>query len=191
MNVKGRAILEVYRAGQTVFSIEDLALLWRVANPDITKNRISYYVRTGQLFRLKRGIYARDKAYDKHELGVKIFSPAYVSLETVLAKHGVIFQYYESIFLASSLSRSIEVDGQNFVYRTLKSEILLNPEGIDSRGNYNEASLERGFLDYIYLFKDIYLDNLEPINWQRCRQLLSVYSSRALAVRMEKYAGQK
>lgn len=191
MNTKGRAILEIYRSGQTVFTVKDLALLWRTTDPIVLKNRINYYIRVGQLVRLRRGVYAKDKLYDNHELGVKIYSPAYISFETVLAKHGIIFQYYESIFVASHLSREILVARQNFVYRRLKPEILFHPAGVENRGNYHQATVERAFMDHIYLFQDIHLDNLDPINWDKCRQLLDIYANKALTTRIEKYARQK
>jgi len=191
MNTRGRAILDIYRSAQTVFTVGDLALLWRTTDPTVLKNRINYYTRVGQLIRLRRGVYAKDKSYDKYELGVKIFSPSYISLETVLIKHGVIFQYYESIFIASRLSREISVAGQNYTYRKLKPEILTSPAGVENRGYYHEASLERAFMDYIYLFRNIHLDNLSPIDWDKCRQLSGVYANKALMVRIEKYARQE
>jgi len=39
------------------------------------------------------------------ELAVKINTPSYISFETVLAQAGVIFQFYESVFVASHLSK--------------------------------------------------------------------------------------
>lgn len=191
MNTKGRAILDIYKSPQTVFTVADLALLWKITDSTALKNRINYYIRVGQLVRLRRGVYAKDKSYDKYELGVKVYSPAYISFETVLAIHGVIFQYYESIFVASHLSRDITVAGQSFVYRKLKGEILLHPAGVESHKNYHQASLERAFLDYIYLFGDIHLDNLDPVNWDKCRKLSDIYASKALTARVEKYARQE
>jgi len=45
-----------------------------------------------------------DRDLDIFELACKINKTSYISFETVLKMHGAIFQYYESIFLASDKS---------------------------------------------------------------------------------------
>jgi len=46
MNTRGRAVLDIYRSSQTVFTVSDLALLWETTNSTTLKNRINYCVFT-------------------------------------------------------------------------------------------------------------------------------------------------
>jgi predicted transcriptional regulator of viral defense system len=59
---------------------------------------------------------------NKFEIATKIYKPSYISFETVLSQSGVIFQYYSQIFVASYLTREIEVDGQKYFYRKINKE---------------------------------------------------------------------
>ncbi|NPV76448.1 MAG: hypothetical protein HPY59_08725 [Anaerolineae bacterium] len=61
--------------------------------------RVKYYAKTGELYPIRRGIYARDQNYDRLELAMKAFTPAYASFKTELGGAGVRFQYYSQIFV--------------------------------------------------------------------------------------------
>lgn len=173
-------ILQLYKNNKTVFTAREIALIWQENNPARLKNKIKYYLGKGDLIRLRRGIYAKND-YNVQEAVVKIYKPAYISFETVLAPAGVIFQYYETIFVASYLSRKIVLqDGQKIIYRKLKNEILLNPQGIERKDNLAIATKERAFLDIIYLNSDYYFDNLSPMNWDKCLKLAKIYKSKKL-----------
>ena len=141
------------------------------------RKRVNYYVKTGDLYPIRRGIYARDQTYDRLELATKIFTPAYVSFETVLGAAGVTFQYYSQIFVASYQSLERVVDGQKIVFRRLKSPILTNSTGIEHRENYAIASPERAFLDVIYLTLDYHFDNLFSLDWEKVEKILPIYGN--------------
>lgn len=79
---------------------------------------MSYFAKSGSIKKLSRGVYAKDH-YDVLELANKLYAPSYISLETVLQKAGVIFQYYESIFAVSYLTRTVEVSGHTIEYRRI------------------------------------------------------------------------
>lgn len=162
-------------------------LLWGDAGTNAAKVRINYYAKGGDLYRVRRGIYAKDKNYSKLELATKIFTPAYVSFETVLAKAGVVFQYYGQIFVASYLTREIVADGQIYSYKRIKDAILTNNAGIENQENYSIASPERAFLDIIYIYKDYHFDNLSPLNWDKVYEILPIYGGNK---RMEKKVKQ-
>src|SRR4030042_3198875 len=100
-------ILDIYRSQNTVFTTKDISLIWGETDLNTIKARINYYVKKGKLYALRRGIYARDKNYNKFELATKIYTPSYISLETVFQKEGIVFQYYEAIYIVSYLSRGI------------------------------------------------------------------------------------
>jgi predicted transcriptional regulator of viral defense system len=167
--------LEIVRSKKTVLTTNDLALLWSTTNSDFIKKKTYRYVKSGKLYPLRRGIYAKDAAYDKFELASRIYTPAYISFETVLAIHGIIFQYYSQIFVASYLSRAISADSQIFEYRKLKNSLLITPAGIEIKDNYFIASPERALLDVLYLNKEYYFDNLASIHWNKVLKILPIY----------------
>jgi hypothetical protein len=113
-------IFSVLRSKNTVFTFKDIALLWRNPNTDLVKRQIHYYVKTGRLYPIRRGIYATDPDYNRFELATKIYTPSYVSLETVLQKEGVIFQHYSKIFVVTYLTREIRCDGQTYAFKKSK-----------------------------------------------------------------------
>ena len=151
--------------------------MWGGIDIKTAKVRINYYVKSGDLYPVRRGIYAKDKDYDRFELATKIFTPAYISFETVLGNAGVTFQYYSQIFVASYQTKEIIADGQKIVYKTLKSSILTNSAGIENRDYYAIASPERAFLDVVYLNKDYHFDNLGALDWDKVNEIVPIYGS--------------
>lgn len=170
----------ILRYGQTVYSINDLRSPG--VSADDLKSRINYYVKKGYLYHIRRGFYAKDKNYDRLELANKIFSPSYISFETVLASAGIIFQHYDQIFVATYQSKTVICDNQTYVFRRIKSEILTNAVGIEVNKYYSIATTERAFLDILYLNKDYHFANLKPLNWEKVYLILPIYKNK----RMEK-----
>ena len=180
-------ILDIYRSSNTVFTAKDIALIWKETNLNTLKARINYYVKRGKLYSLRRGIYVKDKNYNKFELATKIYTPSYISLETVLQREGVIFQYYNSVFTISYLSREISCDNQKYTYRKIKNEALTDSLGIKKENNYFIASKERAFLDTIYLYKDYHFDNLESIDWDICSKIVPIYGNKNMIKLLKSY----
>ena len=180
---KGDYISTILRSKQTVLSAKDIMLLWGEASSDAARVRINYYAKNGDLYRIRRGFYAKDKDYNKFELATKIFTPSYVSFETVLGQAGITFQHYNQIFVASYTKREITADGQAYSYKRIKDAILTNPAGVESNDNYSIAIAERAFLDVVYLNKDYHFDNLGPLNWDKVFEILPIYGGNK---RMEK-----
>ena len=180
-------ILDIYRVSDSVFTAKDIALIWKESDINTLKARINYYVKKGKLYSLRRGIYVKDKNYNKFELATKIYTPSYISLETVLRKEGVIFQYYKAIFAVSYLSREIFCDDQKYVYRKIKNEVLVNSSGVKKENNYFIASKERAFLDALYLYKNYHFDNLETIDWDFCSKIVSIYGNKKMIKLLKSY----
>jgi len=187
MNMGKSDILTLLRSKNTVFTFNDLSLVWNETDANLIKKRVYRYVKMGKLYPIRRGIYAKDKNYDKNELAIRIYTPAYISLESVLAKEGIVFQSYNKIFVVSYLTREIACDGQIYVFRRIKDTILTNSLGIERKDNYHIASKERAFLDIIYLNKNYHFDNLSSINWDECFEMLPIYDNKAMAIRLNSY----
>ena len=183
---KGDYISSILRSNKTVFSFKDIALLWGNSN-DAARVRVNYYVKNGQLYRIRRGFYAKDESYDKLELAAKIFTPSYVSFETVLAREGVVFQYYSQIFAASYLTRDIVCDNQTYSYRKIKGLVLANNAGVENKEECSVATKERAFLDTIYINKDYHFDNLSPLDWDRVFEMLPMYNNKRMAKKVKEF----
>ena len=181
------SILSILREGNTVFTFKDILLSSRETNTSLLKRRINYYVKNKELYPIRKGIYAKDKNYDRLELANRIYTPSYISLETVLSREGIVFQHYEQIFLVSYLTREIICDGQKYVFRKIKDTILTNSLGLEKKDNYFIASRERAFLDTVYLNKNYYFDNLSSIDWDRCFEILYIYENKAMEKRLNSY----
>ncbi len=168
-------ILDLMKSKKTVFTFKELILLWRKSDINFVKKKIHRYVKAGKINSIRKGIYSKDKNYDKYELATKIYTPSYISLETVLGATGVTFQLYGQIFIVSYKTKEIECDGQKYSYKKIKDTILTNQAGIEWRENYNIASPERAFLDVVYLHKDYHFDNLSILNWEKVYEILPIY----------------
>lgn len=184
--MKNNFALTLYQNPQTVFTLKDLSLLF----PDILytalKNKIHYAIHTGKLRKLRRGLYAKE-GFDILEAANKIYTPSYVSLETILTQAGIIFQTYSTIYLISYLTRRVTVGNLDLYYRKLKDEILHNRNGILEDSNYSKATTERAFLDAVFLYKDYHFDNLRPLQWDKVEELKNVYKSQSLNKRLKEY----
>lgn len=179
-------ILDLMRSNKTVFTFKDVVLLWGESDVNFVKKKINRYVKAGKLNAIRRGIYSKDKNYDKYELATKIYTPSYISLETALGAAGITFQLYGQIFVVSYTTKEIECDEQKYSYNKIKDTILTNQAGIESRENYNIASPERAFLDVVYLHKDYHFDNLSILNWDKVYELLPIYNNNKRMIKMVK-----
>jgi len=179
-------VLSLYKDGRTVFRLIDVAMLIGETDLQALSKKMNYYVGKGQLQNPRKGIYVKT-GYNPEELACRIYSPSYISLEYVLQKAGVIFQYDTRITVVSYLSRSIKVETQSYHFRKIKGEILVNTTGLNRLSNYvNIAGPERAFLDMLYLSPRFYFDNLNPLDKTLLIKLLPIYQSKALTNRLTK-----
>jgi len=179
-------VLAIYRESRTVFRLNDIAMLMNESDFQSLNKKLNYYVRTGKLLNPRKGIYAKP-GYNPEELACTIFTPSCISLQYVLQKTGIIFQYDSRITSVSYLSRVIEIDNQPFVYRKIKGSALVNTMGIIMQKNHiNIASAERAFLDFLYLEKDYHFDNLNPLNKGFVYELLPLYQSKTLRLSVKR-----
>ena len=188
--MKDRFIEAIYKSDRTVFKLKDIGMLTDNRNADNLKASVNYYVAKGVVRRVRKGVYVKD-SYQPEELAGRIYSPAYISLETVLIKAGVVFQYSSSIKAISYLSRTIVVDDINISYNKIKNSILINDRGIICENNINRATPERAFLDRLYLCKNYYFDNIGQLNIDAIENLIEIYGSKELEKRVRKVLANK
>lgn len=177
---KGTYLTAILRSSKTIFSTKDIALLWNEPSTAATRVRLNYYVKKGDLYRIRKGLYAKNRNYNKLELATRIFTPSYVSFETVLAKEGLIFQYYDQIFVASYLVREITIDQQTYAYRKIKTRVLINTTGVENVNETSIATKERAFLDTLYVNADYQFDNPRSLNWEKVFEILPIYRNQRM-----------
>ena len=175
------------RSSQTIFSTKDASLLWRENDNSVVTDRLKKYVNSGKLFRAYRGLYAKDQNYDRFELATRIYTPSYISFETVLTRQGVNFQYYGNIFVASYVNREVSVGKLKIEFVRMKDYVLSNTAGIEHKDGYAIATSERAFLDRVYVSKDYHFDNLANLNWDKVFEILPIYHNKRLDRKIGEY----
>ena len=179
-------IYTLYSDTRTVYTFQEIAMLLNEPDAQKLKQRINYYVRTNKLKNPRRGIYAKKK-YFAEELACKVFIPSYISLEYVLQKSGVVFQYDTRITSVSYLSRKITIDENLFVYRKIKNDILYHSTGIVMHDNgVSMATPERALLDILYLNKEYYFDTIKNLDQERIFSIIPIFQSVQLEKRVQK-----
>jgi hypothetical protein len=127
-------------------------------------------VRSGQLIRIKRGLYTLAERYrrrrlDLFEIAQKIYGPSYISLESALYYHGWI---PEAVYTVTSAcvkrSKEIKTPLGLFSFTHIPSNnFFAGVERISSsNGIFLIASPWRALLDYIYVYKKDWV-GLKPV----------------------------
>jgi hypothetical protein len=171
-------IYTIFADSRTVFRINDIALILNSTDVFLSQ-KLNKLVNEGMLLNLRKGIYAK-KNYNPAELACILYTPTYISLNYVLARSSVVFQFDNAITNVSYLTREIEINNQRIEYRKEKKEILLNMAGIICENNINIATPERAFLDTLYLFGDVYFDNISALNYRKIKNILPIYKSKRI-----------
>ena len=185
-NIENNIMLAIYKDSRTVFRLTDIAMLTGGINFQSLNKKLNYYVRKNKLLNPRKGIYTKS-GYNPEELACSLYTPSYISLQYVLQKAGIVFQYDTRITAISYLSRSIEVEERTYSFRKIKGEILGDTTGIVRQTNHvNIACPERAFIDMLYLDKDYFFDNLNLLNKELIGKLLPLYQSKELTRRVIK-----
>lgn len=185
---KGEYLEVLLRSSRTVFSTKDVALLWGEEKEQTVTGRLNKYVKAEKLVRVRRGFYAKDKNYDRFELATRIYTPSYISFETVLTRAGINFQYYETIFVASYVTREIGVGEQKISFIRMKDYVLSNTLGIKHQNGIAAATKERAFLDRIYISKDYHFDHLDVLDWDKIFEILPIYNNKRMEKKVKEYS---
>jgi len=176
MNIANR--LRKINNTNTVFTIIDIKKALNIEDQKSLYNAIHYAVRQKELYTISKGIYSFDSNYSRKEFGNKYRTPSYISLYTVLQESGIVFQPYTSIFVITNRSETVDIDGQRYIYRKIKDEILLNPLGIEQKNGVSTATVERAICYKIYLDGVEYFDNLRNVDLNLIERLnREVYES--------------
>jgi hypothetical protein len=110
---------------------------------------------------------------DPIELGFKaINSYSYLSTETVLVKHGVIFQQVKYFTFLGLKTKRFKIGDNEYYCRQLKERYLYNDTGVKRvKRVFKEASPERAVADILYFNPSYHFDNLRGINKFELKQI--------------------
>lgn len=184
---KGEYLEVLLRSPKTIFSTKDAALLWNENNNAVITDRLKKYVKAGKLVRPYRALYAKDKNYNRFELATRIYTPSYISFETILTRAGINFQFYDNVFVASYVTRKIKAGDQKISFIRMKDYVLSNTTGIEHPNGVATATKERAFLDRIYISRDYHFDNLNILDWNKVFEILPIYNNKRMEKKVKQY----
>ena len=191
MSLQKNVLEVILSSPRTVFNVQSLRMLTECEDSQKLTKSLHYYVKEGKIRNPRRGIYTK-ATFDEKEMACSLFRPAYVSLEYVLQRSGIAFQYDDTVTCVSYLSRIVEIDDKAYQFRIINPELWIGMDGIEQQDNILIATPERAFLDMIYLSAgNCYFDNLHPLNKIKVKQLLPLYQSKVLTERVTKLLNQK
>lgn len=184
MSLQNNVFEVILNCSRSVFTVQSLMMLTECDDSRKLTKSLNYYVKEGKIQNPRRGIYTK-AVYDKKEMACCLFRPAYISLEYVLQRAGIVFQYDEAITCVSYLNRIVEIDTKTYQFRIINPELWIGMEGIKQTDNVLIATPERAFLDMVYLSAgNCYFDNLRPLSKTKVKQLLPLYQSKVLKERV-------
>lgn len=191
MSLQKNVLEVILSSPRTVFNVQSLRMLTECEDSQKLTKSLHYYVKEGKIHNPRRGIYTK-ATFDEKEMACSLFRPAYVSLEYVLQRSGIVFQYDDTVTCVSYLNRIVEIDDKAYQFRIINPELWIGMDGIEQQDNILIATPERAFLDMIYLSAgNCYFDNLHPLNKIKVKQLLPFYQSKVLTERVTKLLNQK
>lgn len=174
----------ILNSTRSVFTVQSLMMMTNCNDNERLTKSLHYYTDCGKIRNPRRGIYTK-LSYNEQEMSCCLFRPSYISLEYVLQRAGVVFQWDESVTCVSYLTREIEIDNRRYQFRKINPELWIGAEGIEQQDNIAIATPERAFLDMVYLSSgNCYFDNLRPLSTSAIRQLQPLYRSQKLKQRV-------
>ena len=169
-------LIKILESKQTVFRVSDIQKITKFSNMYSVRNFLNKAIKKNQLLSPYRGIFTKKK-FNIYELATKLKIPSYVSLDTVLYTHGVIFQSSQEITLISNDSRTKKTKKNIFVYHKINDRILYDPLGIEYKNQAPLATPERAFCDIVYLNKRlIHIDAPEQLNLEKLKEISNIYN---------------
>lgn len=183
-NIKQNRFLSIAKLAIPVFSIDDLDRIWNINNRNTLLTSLKRYVKSGLIYRIYRGLYSIKPVIelDPLLLGAKaINNYCYLSGETILAKHGIIFQQVNYFTFIGKKTKRFTIGNYKYYCRQLKDEFLYNDIGIDKTEKFNLATLERAIADILYFNPNYHFDNPDAINWIKVNKIQkSVYNKQKI-----------
>jgi hypothetical protein len=180
---KAEALL---RSGENIFNLQNLSVLWNIANQSKLIELVKYYKNTGRLIQIRNGIYAKNANYSPLELAQKAIPLSYITGLTALNQYGMSFQYYDFTECSSLSSRKLKIGNHNLIYHKLPSIVFFNPLGLEQKEGYIIASPERAVCETLLFYPGSGIERVEELNQNKLLQIASIYQNGRLFRRIQK-----
>ncbi len=173
------------------FSLDDFQTITD-SSYDAARAILQRYKKKGLVINPKKGFYFfKDYPPNEYELANRLYYPSYVSMETVLAKQGIIPEtIYPIISVTTKPTRKFACRNQEYIYHKIKKEAFT---GYIKNEGFLIAETEKAVADYLYfvalgqksLNSRIDLGN---INKLQLKQYGKLFKNSKLLDLIEKYA---
>ena len=137
-------------APTTVFTANDLRLLFGVKNAASLHTTLYRLVARGILRRIGKGLFVlAGAAVDPFQLANLLRRPSYISLESALNLHGLLLQTPRTMTsVTTGRPCQLRAGDQEFSYRHLTPRLWF---GFERNGTFLVATPEKAFFDWLYL----------------------------------------
>lgn len=159
---------------------------------DAARAILQRYKKRGLVINPKRGFYFfKDYPPNEYELANQLYYPSYLSMETVLARQGVIPEtIYPIISVTTKPTRKFTCQSQEYIYHKIKKEAFT---GYIKKEGYLIAEIEKAMADYLYFValgqKNLNSRiNLKNINKSQLKQYGKLFNNDRLLNLIDKHA---
>ncbi|MHB8107362.1 MAG: type IV toxin-antitoxin system AbiEi family antitoxin domain-containing protein [Candidatus Cryosericum sp.] len=141
-------LLSTYKQKKIFRTVDFATLLGR--NMPTARVELSRLVTRGLLDRPSKGLYLNPyNPPTQEELAMVLRSPAYISMESALARHGILSQSpFTMTLVTTSSTGTIDAMKTRFEYHNLQSPWFI---GYHRSDTYNIAESEKALCDLVYL----------------------------------------
>jgi len=165
-----------------IFTSNELKIL-RWVDGNSFQKRLSYNIKNKKFITLRKWIYVLAGAInslwiiENFQIANRMYSPSYISFETVLFAEGVIFQYHGNVTVASPYTKDIYIEPLllSIEYFSMPKALLINPFGLIQKDWYVLATKERALCDVLLRSGNYYFDRLSDIDWDLVLQIAKYY----------------
>lgn len=175
-----RITKKLYNTDTKLFTTNSLKSILEVKKDTSFYNLVDRLIKNNVLDRLERGKYVlKDNNVHEYHLANFLYQPSYVSFESALNFHGVLSQFPQQIYSATT-KRPLEkkIDNKFFCYH----QIVKNSFGGSmKKNNFIIAGPEKALADQIYLtskgIKNIEIDELDlsKFDFKKFKNWIKVY----------------
>ncbi len=139
--------------GLTIFSINDLKILFNQYSAEYLRIKIYRWKERGYISNLKNGLYYfSEKNPDEFEIASRLIIPSYISLETALSHYSIIPDVSGAVAsVTTKNTRNFEIKGVRYKYHHVKNVLFENYANL--KNEIFIATPEKAVLDYFYFRK--------------------------------------
>lgn len=172
---------------QNIFNLQDLATLWQISEHRKVVELAKYYLRTGRLFNIKKGVYALNKDYSDLELAQKLIPLSYLTYHTALSFYGINYQFYNQIHSTALISRTLKIADKSFFYHKIKPHIFYNSLGLVQKENYTICSKERTICETFLFASKPAFDYVDGVDKNQLIEIAEIFENQSLLKKVNKF----